>query len=45
MLVVYQVVILTLRRLLRQCSLRQEVDEDEVNAVAPTGGAHEKFAT
>ena len=45
MFVVFQVVIMMLGRLLRQCYLSQEVDEDEVNAVAVTGGAQEKIPT
>jgi predicted membrane protein len=45
MFVVFQVVIMMLGRLLRQCYLSQEVDEDEVNAVAVTGGAQEKITT
>ena len=45
MFVVFQVVIMMLARLLRQCYLSQEVDEDEVNAVAVTGGAQEKVTT
>jgi len=42
---VFQVVIMMLGRLLRQCYLSQEVDEDEVNAVGVTGGAQEKITS
>jgi predicted membrane protein len=43
--VAFQVVITMFGRLLRQCYLRQEVGEDEVNAVGVTGGAKEKITT
>ena len=43
--VAFQVVIMMFGRLLRQCYLRQEVSEDEVNAVGVTGGAKEKITT
>jgi hypothetical protein len=43
--VAFQVVIMMFGRLLRQCYLRQEVGEDEVNAVGVTGGAQEKITT
>ncbi len=44
-LVAFQVVFMILGRILRERYLGQEVGEDEVNAVAVTGGVEEKVTT
>ena len=44
-LVAFQVVFMILGRILRERYLGQEVGEDEVNAVAVTGGAEERVTT
>ena len=43
--VAFQVVMMIVGCLLRQRYLRQEVGEDEVNAVGVTGGAEKKITT
>ena len=44
-LVAFQIVFMILGRILRERYLSQEVGEDEVNAVAVTGGAQEKVTS